>query len=50
METYLRSREHSSKLWLSVYKPKIVFAGRVNDSGIAVGEESITYDSVTSGS
>lgn len=49
-ESTYRSIGHSTKLWLSVYKPKIVFAAQVNDSGIAVGEDEIAYDNLVTGS
>src|SRR3990167_9588064 len=40
----LRERPHSTKLWLSIYKPSTVLSARVNDASIAVGEYQITYD------
>jgi hypothetical protein len=50
MLPYIRQRPQSTKLWLSIYKPRTILACRVNDSGIDVGEETITYDGVTTGS
>lgn len=46
----LRSRPHSTKLWLSIYKPATVLACQVNDAAIAVGAYQITYNNVTAGS
>ena len=46
----LRSRPHSTTLWLSIYKPSTVLSCMVNDAGIGVGAYKITYDTVTAGS
>ena len=43
----LESRPHSTKLWLSVYKPTTILACQVNDGGIERGERTITYDNAT---
>lgn len=43
----LRQRPHSTKLWLSIYKPDTVFTARINDPNIAVGERVITYDNAS---
>ena len=40
----LRSRTHSTKLWLSIYKPNTVLACRVNNASAAKGDRVITYD------
>jgi len=45
----LRSRPHTTKLYLSIYQPTVVLAARVVDSGIAKGERLINYGGVTSG-
>lgn len=49
-ETNLRARPHQIQLYLSIYKPKTMLACQVNDGSIAVGEDDILYDSVTTGS
>jgi len=46
----LRTRPHSTKLWLSIYKPDVVFAAQVNDNTITKGARQITFDSLVSGS
>jgi len=46
----LRTRPHSTKLWLSIYQPSTVLACQVNDAAIAKGEIEIPYDNVTQGS
>lgn len=46
----LRTHPQGTKLWLSIYRPSIVLACRVNDAAIALGARSITYDGVSSGS
>jgi hypothetical protein len=45
----LRTQPHQTNLFLSIYKPKTVFAARVNDSGVAKGDRVITYDTVSAG-
>ncbi|MBC8553660.1 MAG: PKD domain-containing protein [Candidatus Brocadiales bacterium] len=45
----LRSRPHSTKLWLSIYQPTTVLACQVNDASIAHEEREVTYNNVTSG-
>lgn len=45
----LRTQPHETQLYLSIYKPKTVFAAQVNDASIAKGEMVITYNNVTSG-
>ena len=39
----LRTRPHRTKLWLSIYQPKTVLAGTVNDASIGKGARTITY-------
>jgi len=46
----LRTRPHSTRLWLSIYKPDVIFAARVNDSSITKGARQITFDTLVSGS
>lgn len=45
----LRSRPHSTKLWLSIYKPRTILACQINDSNITHEEREITYNNVTDG-
>jgi hypothetical protein len=45
----LRTQPHNTKLWLSIYKPDIVFQAQVNDAGAAKGDRVITFDNVTTG-
>lgn len=45
----LRSQPHESELYLSIYRPKTVFAAQVNDAAIEKGEQVITYNNVTTG-
>jgi len=45
----LRSRPHSTKLWLSVYQPNTVLTCQVDDATIARGDYQITFDNVTAG-
>lgn len=40
----MRSRPQSTKLYLSIYKPQTIFTARINDSNIARGTRTITYD------
>ena len=42
--TLLRTRPHTSKLWLSIYQPTTTLSARVNDATIAKGEREVTYD------
>ncbi len=46
----LRTRPHSTRLWLSIYKPDIIFAAQVNNSSITKGARQITFDNLVSGS
>lgn len=46
----LRTRPQSSRLYLSVFSPRIVMQARVNDAGITKGARTITFDTVTAGS
>jgi hypothetical protein len=46
----VNTRPQSSDLYLSIFEPPIALSCRVNDSSIAKGERTITYDSVTAGS
>lgn len=48
--TLLRSRPHATKLHLAIYRPKVSFAGRINDASIGKGETQLLYDSVITGS
>lgn len=48
--TLLRTRPHTTKLWLSAFQPTTVLACSVNDSGIGKGAREITFDTVSSGS
>ena len=43
----LRTRPHTSNLWLSIYKPMIVLQCQVNDASAAPGMQVIAYDNVT---
>ena len=45
-----QSTSHYTDLFLSIFQPNVVLKCRVNDSGIARGERSISYDNVTFGS
>src|SRR3989304_7491205 len=40
----LRTRPHSTKLWLSIYKPDTVLSGQVDDANAAVGNNQFAYD------
>ena len=46
----LRLRPHSTKLWMSIYKPSTILACQVNSASITVSEVTIPYDNVTAGS
>lgn len=46
----LRTRPQSTTLHLSIFQPTSIFKARVNDSLIARGARTITYDTVTLGS
>jgi hypothetical protein len=46
----LRTRPHRTNLWLSIYKPDIVFAARVNNGSAAKGMRTTAYDTLVSGS
>lgn len=46
----LRKSPQSTRLYLSIYEPQIVFKARINDGSIAKGEREITYDGVSLGS
>lgn len=46
----LRTRPHKTNLWLSIHKPDIVFAARVNNGSAAKGMMSTAYDTLVSGS
>src|SRR3990167_2751388 len=37
----LRTRPHSTKLWLSIYKPDTVLSGQVDDANAAVGKADV---------
>ena len=45
----LREQPHKTKLWLSIYDPRIIFQAQVNDAGAAKGDRVITFDNVTFG-
>lgn len=45
----IRTRPQSSRLFLSVFQPRVIFRARVNDGVITKGARTITYDSVTEG-
>lgn len=47
-EQLLRKRPQSTKLWLSIYRPKTLLACQVNGT-FSSGEINITYDNVSSG-
>lgn len=40
----LRTRPHNTKLWLSIYQPKTVFSGQINNASAAKGDRVLTYD------
>jgi hypothetical protein len=40
----LRTQPHSTKLWLSIYKPRTILQAQVNDAGASKGDAVITYD------
>jgi len=40
----LQTRPHNTKLWLSIYQPKTVFAGQINKTSAAKGDRVLTYD------
>lgn len=46
----LRSRPHTTKLWLSIYQPTTVLACQVNNVSITKGARTIAYDNVIGGS
>lgn len=45
----LRKRPQQTKLYLSIFQPQAIFKAQVNDSSIAKGARTITYDSVSLG-
>lgn len=45
----LRTRPHRTKLWLSVYQPKTIFACRFDDADPSQGQQYLPYDGVTEG-
>jgi hypothetical protein len=46
----MQDPKQATKLYLSVYQPSTVLAGRVNNAVIAKGERLLDYDTVTAGS
>ena len=48
--TLLRTRPHRTKLHLSLYVPRVVFAAQVNNADATPGDRLIGYDNVSSGS
>lgn len=46
----LRTRPQSTKLYLSIFQPRVVFQAQVNDVSIARGARAITFDTVSFGS
>lgn len=46
----IRQRPQSTKLYLSIFQPRIVFQALINDVSITKGARSITFDSVSFGS
>lgn len=46
----LRTRPQSTKLYLSIFQPRVVFQAQINDVSIARGARSITFDNVSFGS
>lgn len=50
LQEILRKRPQSTKLYLSIFQPQIVFQAQINDGTIDKGARSITYDSVSLGS
>jgi len=48
--TTLRQHPHGTKLWMSVYVPKILLAGQVDDASINKGELEIAIDNISTGS
>lgn len=45
----LRTPNHSTRLWLSIYQPRTILACRVNNASAAKGDRVVTYDGVTAG-
>lgn len=45
----LRSHKHSTQLYLSIYQPRVVMNGLVNNSSATRGDRTITYDNSASG-
>ena len=46
----VRTHPQRSRLYLSIFKPRIVFQAQINDASITRGERVITFDNVTLGS
>lgn len=46
----LRSRPHTTKLYLSIFQPKPIFKARINDATIGFGSRIIIFNTVTLGS
>lgn len=46
----IRKQPQSTRLYLSIYEPQIVFQAQVNDGSIVRGEREITFDNVSLGS
>lgn len=43
----LRARPHRTRLWLSIYRPQVVFATQINQAGIAKGARDITVTNLS---
>ena len=43
----IRTRPQSTKLYLSIFEPQIIFQARINNTGSAVGDRLITYDNAS---
>lgn len=48
--TTLRSQPQGSKLWLSIYQPRTLLAGQINNVAIAKGSMEIAIDNISTGS
>src|SRR3972149_5851791 len=46
----LRTRPHRTRLWLSVFRPQVVFATQINQAGIAKGARDITVTGISGSS
>lgn len=46
----IRTRPQTTKLYLSIFQPRIIFQAQVNDASIGKGARSITFDTVSLGS